>query len=111
MGGLGSGRHSASAATVESLRKLDLAQLEDFELVNPGDQRASRRAWPAVLRQRKRPAPFAGLVWMRGRRKGNSTGQRSTALRWAPVLTSSDVPHERLREEVCRACSAFFSAS
>ena len=40
MGGSGSGRPASDRATVESFRKIDLADLERLELNNPGDQRA-----------------------------------------------------------------------
>jgi len=40
MGGWGSRRQGSSAPTVESFRKLDLADLERRDLVNAGDQKA-----------------------------------------------------------------------
>jgi hypothetical protein len=40
LGGYGSGWQGSSAPTVESLRKLDLAELERLELRNEGDQKA-----------------------------------------------------------------------
>ena len=42
MGGFRSGWQGSSAPTVESLRKLDLAELERLELRNEGDQKATR---------------------------------------------------------------------
>jgi hypothetical protein len=46
MGGLGSGRQGSGRATVESLRKLDLKDLDHLELRNVGDQKAL--GWPLV---------------------------------------------------------------